>query len=82
MSTFAFFMLQGELDCVGTQYHLLTNLPLHETFIPVNMVNTCTMASLKFYAFWGVFDFFKSTNFIIMSPKTCIYWAIHKKWHH
>lgn len=53
MSTFAFFILQGELDCVGTQYHLLTNMPLRETFIPVNMVNTCTCAtaSLKFYGF-------------------------------
>lgn len=53
MSTFAFFILQGELDCVGTQYQLSTNMPLHETFIPVNMVNTCTCAtaSLKFYGF-------------------------------
>lgn len=49
MSTFKFFIFQGELDFVGTQYHLSTNMPLHKTFIHVNMVNTYTMASLKFY---------------------------------
>lgn len=49
MSTFKFFLFQGELDFVGTQYHLSTNMPLHQTFIHVNKVNTCTGPSLKFF---------------------------------
>lgn len=50
MSTFKFILFRGELNFVGTrQYHLSTNMPLHQTFIHVNKVNTCTGPSLKFF---------------------------------
>lgn len=51
MSTFKFFIFQGELNFVGTQYmyYLSTNMPLHQTLIHVNKVNTCTGPSLKFF---------------------------------